>query len=216
MGSTERKVRRKSGVDDEMKVGMVAWRRVAGRRLAGTEKLGRREREGYMVRGGADVGVTMRRVRMRSKGASRDAAMAVAATATLKDISGDGLSMMSRPPIPLALVPMRPGSGTLRSAESMLRVQLSVVFNKKLYMKVTFVPFHTPHADSFCHSCAITSRRESAFLSSSFRGGACGARVGVISRDRLFAGRLLFCGLLDREAPRPKPGLCIEGAVLVK
>lgn len=46
MGSTERKERRKRGVEEEMKVGMVAWRRVAGRREVGMVRLGRREREG--------------------------------------------------------------------------------------------------------------------------------------------------------------------------
>lgn len=85
-----------------------------------------------MVRGGEEVGVTMRRVRMRSRGASSVAAMAVAATATPRDIRGEGLSMISRPPMPLAEVPRRPGSGTLSSAESMLRVQLSVVLSRKL------------------------------------------------------------------------------------
>jgi hypothetical protein len=41
------------------------------------------------------------------------------------------------------------------------------------------VPFHTPHADSFCHSWAITSNSESAFLSSRLRSAAGGACVGV-------------------------------------
>ena len=187
MGSTERKERRKSGVEEEMKVGIVAWRRVAGRREGAMEKVGRREREGYMVRGGAEVGVTMRRVRMRSSGARSVAAMAVAATATPSDMRGEGLSIISRPPMPLAEVPRRPGSGTLSRAESMLRVQLSVVLSRKLYTNVTFVPFHTPHADSFCQSWAMTSSRESAFLSSSFRSAGGGADVGVLSRERLGA-----------------------------
>jgi hypothetical protein len=52
-------------------------------------------------------------------------------------------------------------------------------------MKVQFVLFHTPHAASFCHNCAITSSNESARLRSSLRtveGGGC---VGVRERDRL-------------------------------
>jgi hypothetical protein len=52
-------------------------------------------------------------------------------------------------------------------------------------MKVTFVPFHTPHADSFCHSWAITSSSESGRLRSSLRSVGGGARVGVSERDRL-------------------------------
>lgn len=115
-----------------MRVGTMAWRRVAGRREGQTEKEGSRESEGYIVRGGAEVEVTMRRVRIRSRGARRVAAIAVAATATPKDMSGDGLSIISRPPMPLAPDPMSPGSGTLSKAESILRVQLSVVLRRKL------------------------------------------------------------------------------------
>lgn len=77
------------------------------------------------------MGVTIKRVRMRSRGARREAAMAVAATATPSDINGLGLSIMSRPPIPLAAV-IRPGSGTFRMAEIALRSQLSVVLSRKL------------------------------------------------------------------------------------
>ena len=52
-------------------------------------------------------------------------------------------------------------------------------------MKVQFVAFNTPHADSFCHSCAITSRSESGRLRSSLRMADGGGRVGVRDRDRL-------------------------------
>lgn len=52
-------------------------------------------------------------------------------------------------------------------------------------MKVQFVPFHTPHADSFCHNCAITSRSESGRLRSNLRMADGGGRVGVRDRDRL-------------------------------
>lgn len=124
--------RRNSGVDEDMSVGMQACRSVAGRSFGETEKEGRRLREGYIDRGEDEMGVTMSRVRTRSRGARRVAAMAVAATATERDMSGLGLSMMSRPPIPLAVVPMMPGSGTLRRADSALRSQLSVVLSRKL------------------------------------------------------------------------------------
>lgn len=79
-----------------------------------------------------DIGEIMRRVRTRSRGARRVAAIAVAATATERDINGLGLSIMSRPPIPLAVVPIMPGSGTLRRADNALRNQLSVVLRRKL------------------------------------------------------------------------------------
>jgi hypothetical protein len=52
-------------------------------------------------------------------------------------------------------------------------------------MKVTFVAFQTPQADSFCQSCAMTSRSESGRLRSSLRGVGGGARVGVSERERL-------------------------------
>jgi hypothetical protein len=131
-GSMEKVERRTSGVEEDIMVGTMAWRRVAEMRLGEMEKEGRRERDGYIVRGGAEVGVTISRVRMRSRGARRVAAMAVAATATLRDRRGEGLSIMSRPPMPLAPAPMKPESGMLRSADSMLRVQLSVVLRRKL------------------------------------------------------------------------------------
>lgn len=175
MGSIAKVERRTRGVEADIRVGRQAWRRVAGRRLVGTDIEGRRDREGRMVRGGAEVGVTIRRVRMRSRGARDIAATAAAATATAKDSSGEGESIMSRPPMPDAEVPMRPESGMLRSAESMLRVHDSVVRRRKLYTNVTFVPFQTPQADSFCHNCPMTSSRASGFRSSSLRGAGEGA-----------------------------------------
>lgn len=85
-----------------------------------------------MDRGEDDIGVMIRRVRTRSRGARRVAAMAVAATATESDRSGLGLSIMSSPPMPLAVAPIMPGSGTLKMAERALRNQLSVVLRRKL------------------------------------------------------------------------------------
>jgi hypothetical protein len=120
-----------SGVDEDTRVGMQAWRRVAGRRRGETDHDGRRERHGYMDRGCEEMGVTISRVRMRSRGARMVAAMAVAATATASDISGLGLSIMSSPPMPLA-DDTSPGSGTLRRADIALRNQLSVVLSRKL------------------------------------------------------------------------------------
>jgi hypothetical protein len=131
-GSIANVERRIKGVEADINVGRVAWKTVTGKRLVGTDIEGSRDSEGNIVLGAAEVGVTIRRVRMRSSGASDMAATAAAATATAKDMSGLGLSIMSRPPMPLADVPMSPGSGTLSNAESMLRVQLSVVRSRKL------------------------------------------------------------------------------------
>jgi hypothetical protein len=131
MESMLRVERRKRGVDDDIKVGMQACSKVAGRRQGETDHDGRRARQGYIERGCEEMGVMIRRVRMRSRGARRVAAMAVAATATPSDIKGFGLSMISSPPMPLADV-TRPGSGTLRMADMALRNQLSVVLSRKL------------------------------------------------------------------------------------
>lgn len=68
-------------------------------------------------------------------------------------------------------------------------------------MNVTFVPFHTPHADSFCHNCAMASRSESARLRSSLRGAEGGARVGVSDRERLRGCLLRLPGVCTGEPP---------------
>lgn len=124
--------RRKSGVEEEMRVGTQACIMVAGRRLGATEKEGRRERHGYIDRGEDEMGVMMRRVRTISRGARRVAAMAVAATATPRDVSGLGLSRISSPPIPLPAEPTRPGSGMFSRADIRLLNQPSVVLSRKL------------------------------------------------------------------------------------
>lgn len=132
IGSMLRVERRRRGVDEVMIVGIQAWRRVAGRRLGAMEREGKSARLGYMERGEEVMGVTMSRVRMMSRGARRVAAIAVAATATPSDVSGLGLSRISKPPILVAAVPMRPGSGTLSTAAIRLRNQPSVVLRRKL------------------------------------------------------------------------------------
>jgi hypothetical protein len=132
MGSMLSVERSNNGVEEETRVGMHAWRSVAGRRRGDMVQEGRSARQGYIERGWEDMGVTMRRVRMRSRGARMVAAMAVAATATPSDMSGLGESIMSSPPMPLAVAPRRPGSGTLRTAQMALRNQLSVVRRRKL------------------------------------------------------------------------------------
>jgi hypothetical protein len=112
-------------------------------------------------------------------------AIPAAVTATVKLANGFGLSTTSRPPIPEPAMP--PGSGTLRSAERRLRVQLSMVLRRKLYTKVALVPFHSPHALSLCHSCPITSNRESDFRSSSLYDVLFEPGVGVDESDLLGA-----------------------------
>jgi hypothetical protein len=123
--------RNSSGVDEDTRVGMHACSKVAGSNLGATENEGSKERQGYMERGWEEIGVTRRRVRMRSRGARMVAAMAVAATATASEVSGEGESIISRPPMP-PVEPTRPGSGTLRMAQIALRNQLSVVLSRKL------------------------------------------------------------------------------------
>lgn len=83
-------------------------------------------------------------------------------------------------------------------------------------MKVTLVPFHTPHADSFCHSWAITSRSESGRLRSSLRGAAAGARVGVSERERLFGCLWRLCGDGEGDAVGEYVGCECRGVVDVK
>jgi hypothetical protein len=124
--------RRKRGVDEETRVGTHACIMVAGRRAGEMEREGRRERHGYIDRGEEEMGVMIRRVRTRSRGARRVAAMAVAATATPSDVNGFGLSSTSRPPIPLPAAPTSPGSGMFSNAEIRLLNQPSVVFSRKL------------------------------------------------------------------------------------
>jgi len=62
--------------------------------------------------------------------------MAAATTATPRLATGLGLSMMSRPPtsmpLPPPAAPNRPGSGRFRRAERRLRVQLSMVFCRRV------------------------------------------------------------------------------------
>jgi len=84
-----------------------------------------------MERGWEEMGLRMRRVRIRSSGARRVAAMAVAATATANEVRGLGLSRMSRPPTAVG-EPSRLGSGTLSTAAMRLRNQASVVLSRKL------------------------------------------------------------------------------------
>jgi hypothetical protein len=129
MLNVERRIR---GVEEDIRVGMQACSNVAGRSLVEMENEGRRRAQGYIERGAADIGVTIRRVRIKSMGARMVAAIAVAATATPRDMSGLGLSIISSPPMPVPAVPSNPGSGTLSNAESMLRNQLSVVLRRKL------------------------------------------------------------------------------------
>lgn len=85
-------------------------------------------------------------------------------------------------------------------------------------MNVQFVAFQTPHADSFCHSCDITSRSESGRLSSSLRTAGRGGRVGVEDRDRLRTScRERFPGDCDCDSEcEYGRGWLARGAVEVK
>ena len=113
------------------------------------------------------VGVSISLVRIVSSGERSAPAMPAAAIAILSDDSGDGLSIMSRPPIPvkapLLLAPI-PGSGRFKIAASVDLVQTSSVLNRSEYRNVTFVPFQMPHAPSRVHDWLKTSVRESDFF----------------------------------------------------
>lgn len=136
------------------RVGRVEWRNVIGRKVVGGESEGRRRREAKMARGEVVVGVRISlarlvdinhckgqgvtyRVRTRSRGERRTPAMPAAATATPRDARGDGLSLMSSPPMALATSSLGPpiralGSGRLSRAQSRLLVQLSIAFTSTL------------------------------------------------------------------------------------
>jgi hypothetical protein len=69
-------------------------------------------------------------------------------------------------------------------------------------MKVQFVAFHTPQADSLAQSCDITSSKASGRFNSSFRTEEGGGRVGVLDLDLLSKSRrlwLCFRGLRERD-----------------
>ena len=72
------------------------------------------------------------RVRTMSNGASTKPASPAATTATPRDPSGEGLSIMSSPPTPPLELAKIPGSGKLRRAENMLRVPVSIVLRSTL------------------------------------------------------------------------------------
>ena len=55
-----REERRRSGVDVEKSVGRAEWRRVIGTSCGGIIREGSERREGYILRGVEDVGVTTR------------------------------------------------------------------------------------------------------------------------------------------------------------
>lgn len=110
-------------------------------------------------------------VRTMSRGARTSPATPAATTAVPSDASGEGLSIMSRPPTLPPVPESKPGSGRLSTAEKRLRVQVSIVLRRTLYRNVTFVPFQTPQEPSRCHSCESTSSKESGRRSSSLYEG---------------------------------------------
>jgi len=160
------------GKDVERKVGIVEWRRVMGRRDGGMLREGRMRRFGISARGVEVIGVMIRllhvslltpksmkrrfpyRVRTMSNGAKINAATPAEATATTRLAIGLGLSSTFNFPKfdGTAAGEINVGSGRLRIADRKLRVQVSIVLSNTLYTNVEFVPFHTPHALSFCHS----------------------------------------------------------------
>jgi len=166
-GSTEKVLLSSNGVEDEITVGNVACNNVGAANFAVSVHDRKLRSAGQIVRGfplfaSPWTGVTIRRVRIRSSGASTAAAIPAAATATLRDNKGELLSTISSPPMPEppAPAPTSPGSGIFNSAAKRLRIHDSDVLSRKLYTKVTFVAFQTPQADSWAQSWEMTSRRE--------------------------------------------------------
>lgn len=107
-----------------------------------------------------------------SNGASNNPATPAASTATPKLTTGFGLSTISNPPAPPPgpLAPNNdtpPGSGRFSTADSILRIHVSMVLESRLYRKVTFVPFQMPQEPSRDQSCERTSVRESGLRRSS-------------------------------------------------
>lgn len=130
------------------------------------------------------------RVRTMSMGARMRPAIPAAPTATAILATGLGLSSILMLPAGLPSA-SNVASGRSSIADSRLLVHVSIVRSSTLYTKVLFVPFQTPHAPSFDHSCVSTSMRESFRRSSSaYRcevedaGLECVEGVGVADKDR--------------------------------
>lgn len=104
-------------------------------------------------------------VRMVSNGDNNTPASPADMTAMARLAKGCELSATLAPPTPKRV--NSPGSEMLNIAASKLLVQLSMVLRRTECRNDAFDPFHTPHAPSFCHSCEMTSRRESGRRSSS-------------------------------------------------
>ena len=118
--------------------GSVVCTIVGTRMEDGASQLRSRRRHGIILRGVLEVvvGVSISRVRTVSRGERMVPAMPAAAIAIVRERSGDGESMISRPPTPgdaagKVEVEETPGSGRLRIAASILRVQVSSVRRRR-------------------------------------------------------------------------------------
>ena len=147
------------GVDAEMAVGRVEWRKVTGASQNGTDqesidcKMVRRER------GGCVDGVSMSTVRAMSMGARRIPVMPAAPTAVSKLVMGYGDDKTSKPPTADGMLIRyggdafgpKPGSGIARAAQRMERMKDVTVEVRTECMNVLLAPFHTPQAPSVAH-----------------------------------------------------------------
>lgn len=99
----------------ERRVGRVWWRAVGSQRVLGQRSEGRRFRLLRTPRGWCEVGVRIRRVRIRSRGARRRPERQLARLITARLVRGEAESERSRPLVPVPREGIRLTSGPFKS-----------------------------------------------------------------------------------------------------
>jgi hypothetical protein len=133
-------LRKKSGEAAENVAGIAWWRDVGSQMLYGATREGSSRRLFSRPRGGCHVGVKINRVRIRSIGARRRPVKQLDKPTMMREPSGLGDELRSRPEKPAAFATLRPGprplgsgpmiSGRPTMARRRLRTKLSVVRSK--------------------------------------------------------------------------------------
>jgi len=149
-------------------------------------------RPGSKERGGCVEGVSISCARTRSTGARRTEASAEAVVVARRESSGDGEERTSKPPGPRDEDGGEDGSGSPRTVQSRDRKKAVREEKRMDWMKVLFVPFHTPHAPSAAQSCESTEvsedvdvRERACVLLRLWRGTVCALRgLGVLGSLR--------------------------------
>ena len=158
-GSIPNRERRNRGVDADIRVGRVEWRKVTGAMERGNVQEGRDCRVGTSERGGCVEGVSISFVRAMSIGARTMPAIPAALTAANRLAKGDGEDRTSMPPtvdgvgIRAGVMPCSdiPGSGRASKAQRRERTKEVIVERMMEWMKVLFAPFQIPQAPSLVH-----------------------------------------------------------------